>query len=172
MSKVTITNSYYTQELGELQGTLTNATGAALQALLGDGWMVSGGNVVPKIAVDTFVNPVFTDVTISSATANITTTYADFIGNYAPFSNNDLLLDAYNPNGDAQHAALDIGEINTPTGYVLASWYTDAELTTPATTIPFADDGTVTLYAKLWPGDDEEYTINCTREWDLFCDAL
>ena len=168
MSKVTITNSYYTQAFGELQGTPTTATGAALQALLGDGWMVSGGSVVPKLIVDTIVNPVFTDVTISSATANVTTTYADFIGSYAPFSNSDLLLDANNPNGDAQHAALDIGEM----GNILASWYTDAELTTPATAIPFADDGTVTLYFDIWSGEDDEYLINSAREWDLFCDAM
>lgn len=32
------------------------------------------------------VNPTFSGVTISSATANVTTTYADFIGTYAPIS--------------------------------------------------------------------------------------
>ena len=35
------------------------------------------------------VNPTFTDVTVSSATANVTTTYADFIGTYNPINFTD-----------------------------------------------------------------------------------
>ena len=172
-STVRITNCYYKGEFGSAtpQGTYTDATGTALQALLGDAWMVRNGEVVPKVDYN-IENPMFTDVTISSATTNVTTDYANFIGSYAPFSDNGVLFDAHNPNGDAQYAALGIGEIDTPTGNTLTSWYTDAELTAPATSIPFADDGTVTLYAKSWPDEGDECTINNTWEWNLFCDAL
>ena len=65
------------------EGTYTTATGSELQALLGNGWEVSGGNVVPKMSSD-IENPVFTGVTISSTTANVSTTNVDFIGTYSP----------------------------------------------------------------------------------------
>jgi hypothetical protein len=70
---------YYVTAYGDVQGTRTSATGSALQALLGNGWEVSGDNVVPKfttnavtvdeniapVAYATIVDPVFTYVTIS-----------------------------------------------------------------------------------------------------------
>lgn len=43
-----ITNSYKTQNIGS-QGTYTTATGETLRAMLGDGWEVREGNVVPKM---------------------------------------------------------------------------------------------------------------------------
>ena len=94
------------------------------------------------------VNPVFYDVVISKNTSNSTTTYANFIGSYAPFNNNSLLLDANNPNGGAIHGALSISTPSAPASYTFGGWYTDSELQTAATTIPFATDGNVTLYAK------------------------
>ena len=70
------------------EGTYTTATGSELQALLGDGWEVSGGQVVPKM-VPGIENPVFTDVTICNTTANVSTTYVDFVGTYSPVNYND-----------------------------------------------------------------------------------
>ena len=80
----TITNCYYTRTLGGSQGT--NASGMSNETLvsnLGDGWEISGGNVVPKM-VSGIVNPVFTNVTISNTTANVETDYVDFVGTYSP----------------------------------------------------------------------------------------
>ena len=68
------------------EGTYTTATGSDLQALLGDGWEVSGGNVVPKMAGD-IVNPVFIGVTISNTPAATETDgseWVDFVGTYSP----------------------------------------------------------------------------------------
>ena len=144
----TYDNCYTTQAIGS-DCTYTTATGSELQTLLGSGWEVRGGNVVPKMKspVSGIVNPVFTNVIIDNTTTNIETTYANFIGSYAPFNDNNLLFDAHNPNGEAMHAALNI---TTPdkTGYAFGGWYTDESMTTPATTIPFAANGTVTLYAR------------------------
>jgi len=153
----TFTNTYYTKVFGTAQGTSTTATGEALRALLGDGWEVSGGNVVPKM-VSGIENPVFTNVTISDALTNVSTTYADLIGSYAPFNDNNLLLDAHNPNGEAMHAALNIASPDK-TGYTFGGWYSDASMTKPATTIPFAANGTVTLYAK-WMAKQLELANN------------
>ena len=80
----TITNCYYTRTLGGAQGT--NASGMSNETLvsnLGDGWEISGGHVVPKM-VSGIVNPVFTGVTVSDATANVSTDYVDFVGTYSP----------------------------------------------------------------------------------------
>ena len=66
-------------------GIYTTATGESLRALLEDGWEVSGGNVVPKMVSD-LVNPVFSGVTISNTTANVETTYVDFVGTYDPIT--------------------------------------------------------------------------------------
>ena len=83
----TLNGAYYTQALGTAQGT--NASGMNNETLvsnLGDGWEVRGGNVVPKMVntVNDVVNPVFTGVTISNATANVETDYVDFVGTYSP----------------------------------------------------------------------------------------
>ncbi|MBQ3709405.1 MAG: InlB B-repeat-containing protein [Bacteroidales bacterium] len=149
----TFNNSYYKTQFGSKQGTKTTYTGTALKNQLGNGWEVVNGDVVPKMerTPSNIVNPVFTNVTINEATTNVSTTYADFIGSYAPFNNDALLLDALNPNGDAQHAALNITAPTAPTGFTFGGWYSDAELTAPVTTIPFATNGTVTLYAKWIP---------------------
>ena len=105
------------------------------------------------------VNPVFTDVTIKNTTANVSTTYADFNGSYAPLStlNSQLstLLDAHNTDGDAMHAAISIATLPEETGYTFV-WCTDVERQTAVTTIPFAADGSVTLYGT-WA---ENYTIS------------
>ena len=150
------TNSYKTQNVGSY-GTYTTATGETLRALLGDGWEVINGDVVPKMEriPSNIVNPVFTNVTISDATTNVSTTYADFIGSYAPFNNDALLLDAHNSNGDAMHAAISISisDPSVPTGYSgnIEGWYSDAEKTIVASVVPFDANGNVTLYAKFPP---------------------
>ena len=146
------TNCYYTQTFGTAQGT--NASGmstAELLAALGSGWEIRDGQVFPKMA-DNIVNPVFSNVLINTATANVETTYADFIGTYAPITDDGLLLDSHNPNGDAMHAAIKAKR----EGYTFEGWYSDAALTTPATAIPFATNGTVTIYTKWTP---IEYSI-------------
>ena len=148
---VSVTNCYYTQSLGTVQGT--DAAGMSNETLvsnLGTGWEIRDGNVVPKMA-DNIVNPVFSNVLISDTAANVSTDHADFIGSYAPITDDGLLLDAHNPNGDAMHAALSIDE-PTRDGYTFGGWYTDAGLTTPLSTIiPFATNGNVTFYGKWTP---------------------
>ena len=97
-------------------------------------------------------NPVFNNVTISNSTiTNVETACADFIGSYAPFSNVALLRDANNTNGDALHAALNLHP--TKSGYTIDGWYIDADRKNAANAIPFAADGTVTLYAT-WKEND------------------
>jgi len=108
-----------------------------------------------------YSNPIFVDVTIPAAytsaqaiadaliAASCQTDYVDFIGTFSPFaSTSGLLLDSHNTDNGAFHAALSI-ETPTQGEREFIGWYTDAGLTTPATTIPFAEDGTVTLYAKF-----------------------
>ena len=90
-----LTNCYYNSVANgasqlKKEGTYTTATGNDLQALLGFGWEVSGSNVVPKM-LDTasdIVNPVFTNVTVSNTTANVSTQYVNFIGTYDPITFN------------------------------------------------------------------------------------
>ena len=150
----TFTNSYYKGSFGSITTQGTNASSMSASALataLGSAWQVSGNNVVPKMQ-PTIVSPVFEDVTLSATTANVETTYADFIGSYAPITGDGLLLDSHNPDGDAMHAALKAKR----EGYTFEGWYSDAALTTPATTIPFDQNGNVTLYTKWTPTD---YTI-------------
>ncbi|MBO4645316.1 MAG: InlB B-repeat-containing protein [Bacteroidales bacterium] len=151
-SNATITNCY-SKTSGGTQGidasSLPNET---LVACLGDGWEVRGGQVVPKMpnSIPDIENPVFVGVTISDATDNVMTTYADLIGSYAPFTDASYILDAHNPDGDAIHAAIS-AHVTAPTGKTLEGWYEDDELTIPVTSIPFATDGSVTMYAKWIP---------------------
>ena len=158
----TITNCYYTRTLGDSQGT--DASGMSNETLasnLGSGWEIRDGQVVPKMNHD-IVNPVFENVLISDATANISTDHANFIGSYAPITDAGLLLDAHNPNGDAMHAALRI-TLSEPTreGYTFGGWCTDAGQTTPlSTTIPFTANGNVTLYGKWTP---HTYTVRFNK---------
>lgn len=99
----------------------------------------------------TIVSPTFNDVTIdksmnpvSSQDGSIT-----FMGTYKPFaSTTGLLLDSHNPDNGSFHAALSV-ETPTQGERDFIGWYTDAGFTTPVTTIPFAENGTVTLYAKF-----------------------
>ena len=129
------------------EGTYTTATGDELLSLLGDGWEVRDGKVVPKM-IPTIENPVFMGFAIDKTINNVETDYADFIGSYAPFENEDLLLDAHNTNGDAMHAAISVNFEPVAAGYTFQGWCADADRTTPVTTIPFAEDGSVTLYAQ------------------------
>ena len=82
-----ITNCYKTQNIGS-QGTYTTATGSDLVALLGDGWQVSGENVVPKL-IPAIVNPVFVGVTINASAPTAVTSKdgtVSFTGSYSPVS--------------------------------------------------------------------------------------
>ena len=89
MDNVDITNCFYTRVFGEKQGYETSATGNDLVALLGSGWEVRNGQVVPKMEdiSDDIANPIFRYVTID-ATAPIGVYTADsaacFIGSYDP----------------------------------------------------------------------------------------
>ena len=80
-----ITNCYCTTEACG-QGFYTDATGGDLATLLGSGWEVSSDNVVPKKNYIPIDNPVFNSVIVSSTTANVETTCANFIGTYTPVS--------------------------------------------------------------------------------------
>jgi hypothetical protein len=73
------------------EGTYTTATGSDLLALLGDGWKILDGQVVPKMinSAGDIENPVFNNVTISNTTADVSTTYVDFVGTYSPVIYND-----------------------------------------------------------------------------------
>jgi len=69
--------------LGDSQGTdASSMSNETLASNLGSGWEIRDGQVVPKMA-DNIVNPVFSNVLISDATANVSTTYVDFIGNFS-----------------------------------------------------------------------------------------
>ena len=142
---------FYTQLFGTDQGTSTSATGEALRTLLGDGWEVSGNNVVPKIS-PVVENPAFTGISLSNTTSNVSTTYASFIGSYAPFSNNGYLYDDYNPNHYAMHAALSVFS-PSKTGYTFGGWYSDTAREHAVTTIPFGAAGNMAIYAKWTPNN-------------------
>ena len=71
---------------------------------------------------------------------------------YGPFDDTDgVLLDEHNTGNGSFHAGLDI-KAPAHGGLAFSGWYLDAGLTTQATTIPFTDDGFVTLYAKFTNG--------------------
>ena len=93
------------------------------------------GDVVPG----NFVDPVFGNVTIKDELQPVTDNGIIFGGSYGSLDDTDgLFLDAHNADGNAFHATF------SQPGVI---WYTDAERTTLLTTaIPFAADGTVTLY--------------------------
>ena len=110
------------------------------------------GNVVP----DNYVNPTFSNVTIKDELQPVTDNGIIFEGSFGSLDDTDgLFLDAHNADGNAFHATLSQPGV---------TWYTDAERTTPLTTaIPFAADGTVTLY-PTWPltlkNDDSQLAEN------------
>ena len=90
----TATNCYKNVSDGS-KGTQTDATGDALVALLGAGWVNNSGNVVPKMNPN-IVNPRFGGVTIVktaptavSFTNNASTGDCQFVGNYSPFTIDD-----------------------------------------------------------------------------------
>ena len=121
---------------------------------LGSQWTYENNDFVlnPTVNIlDTNIeNPVFLGVTVD---ANVETavdfTGGQFVGTFSPLvSTAGLLFDAHNPNNGACRAALSIDEPEHG-GLTFCGWYTDPEYNNPATTIPFADDGTVTLYAKF-----------------------
>ena len=74
-------------------GTYTTATGSDLLALLGDGWEMSGDEVVPKnntVVLSNITDPVFANVTVTStAPVPVTFTGGQFVGTYDSVSFND-----------------------------------------------------------------------------------
>lgn len=104
----TATNCYKNVSDGS-KGTQTDATGDALVALLGAGWVNNSGNVVPKVNPN-IVNPRFGGVTIvKTAPAPVEFTGGSFVGTYNPFAitnenkNSILLLAAGNKLGFAKN---------------------------------------------------------------------
>jgi hypothetical protein len=106
----TITNCYKTQNIGE-RGTYTTATGSQLASMLGSGWEVRDGRVVPRTDAFNIVNPVFSGVTINNV-APTAVESADgnvkFVGHYSPFTidegniNEIVILDSGNQLGYSQ----------------------------------------------------------------------
>lgn len=99
----TIDNCYSTVnatsggDRGDDRGTITTATGSDLAALLGSGWKVDGGSVVPVFGkiTKTITNPVFTNVTIDNTVNNkVFTDAVTFEGTYAEinFTADDLSI--------------------------------------------------------------------------------
>ena len=120
---------------------------------LGSQWTYENNDFVlsPMVnIIDTNIeSPMFLGVTVSDApAASVDFTGGQFVGTYSPLASTaGLLFDAHNPDNGACRAALSITE-PTREGYTFGGWYTDMGLTVPATSIPFAGDGTVKLYAK------------------------
>jgi hypothetical protein len=151
-----VINCYKYNDYGT-QGTYWFTFGSdesVLAERLGDQWTINSNDgtlaihktEVTTVAYTNSVNPAFLGVTVSDATVNVGTDYADFLGSCSPFASTEgLLFDEYNPNNGACRGALRLANLNDA---AFDGWYTDAELTTPVTTIPFAADGTVTLYTK------------------------
>ena len=84
-----INKSYYTETFGTVQGTYAGgATGSALKNLLGDGWQVKDGKIVPVTTTIDIVNPVFTGVTIDDSNGDVTSKdgNVNFKGTYAPIA--------------------------------------------------------------------------------------
>ena len=120
---------------------------------LGSQWTFDNGFVLnPTVNIlDTNIeNPVFFGVTVNdSPAASVDFTGGQFVGTFSPLTSTaGLLFDAHNPDNGACRAALSIDKPEQ-SGLTFCGWYTNPEYNNPATTIPFADDGTVTLYAKF-----------------------
>ena len=82
--KVSTSNCYYTQTLGNAQGTDASSMSAeTLADNLGSGWAVSGDKALP-VKESNIVSPTFSSVTIGNATNNVTTDCVSFIGTYDP----------------------------------------------------------------------------------------
>ena len=138
------------------QGT-PNAAAHTYQfvTFLGNQWAEDeSGNMVLKpttdVEVNNIENPLFLGVTVSSdAPTSIDFSGGQFVGTYCPLADTShTLMDANNPANGAFHAA--ICSDPSALGQGSINWYNDAALTSPATAIPFAADGQVTLYAGLW----------------------
>ena len=165
---VTITDCYYTQALGLLQGTDASSMSAAdLAAALGSAWTVSGDKVVPILTTTNNINlnnPSFGPYQIVGAAPTAVTFdegRCSFQGTYEPFNDRTgLLLDKRNTTGNGVfQAGIDLK------GYVVNGWFTDAARTVPATYIPFDENtGQVTLYLNTT--EAVKRTVNAATNWD------
>ena len=136
--------------------TLSSSTfsGGILTLNFEDATSIEAGKpyIIKWTSGQNITDPTFTGVTINNTTAPIETQLVKMIGTYKPFdSTTGLLLGSHNPDNGAFRAALSLG---TPErgGLNFSGWYTDAKYNNPVTTIPFAQNGTVTLYAKFTDG--------------------
>ena len=129
-----------------------SGTHPLVSGYLGSQWKYENGDFVLSPTVNivgtNIVNPVFKNVTIdATAPAPVAFDGGTFTGTYSPLdSTTGLLFDEHNPSNGACRAYLNI---DAPALDGFDGWYTDAEITTPVSTIPFDADGTVKLYAKL-----------------------
>ncbi len=135
---VTDNNCFKNVNVGE-RGHYTTSTGTTLASLLGSNWTEVNDKVLPKmsqlkLSVD---NIVFEYVTMSKKVNPQINGNVRFEGSYAPLANTDgILFDARNTGEEAFHAALNTGMV----------WYKDEDGKQPASSIPFQNDGSVTLY--------------------------
>jgi uncharacterized repeat protein (TIGR02543 family) len=88
--KITVKNSYKTTKSGS-RGTYTTTTGSDLQKLLGDGWELSDGKVVPvletsKISLPDVVTPCFTNVKVKEGLTPVSVEGVNFVGCTSPAS--------------------------------------------------------------------------------------
>ena len=152
----TVTNCWKNKDVGS-QGDnstyiYTSGTHPLVSGYLGSQWTYENNNFVLSPTVNivgtNIVNPVFKNVTIdATAPAPVAFDGGTFTGTYSPLdSTTGLLFDEHNPSNGACRAYLNI---DAPALDGFDGWYTDAEITTPVSTIPFDADGTVKLYAKL-----------------------
>ena len=150
---ISVTNCYRTKSYGCTQGDYSLSPSSYYVQGLGNQWELVDGTVTLKMPTSTvgltnIENPVFEGVTIdATAPASMSFTGVTFTGNYGPLdSTTGLLFDEHNPSNGACRAYL---SIDAPALDGFDGWYTDAEITTPVSTIPFDANGTVKLYAKL-----------------------
>ena len=95
------------------------------------------------------VNPTFNYVTIKNELHPMTSNGVTFAGYYGTMATTGLLFDEHNLFGNALHANLSITDPEPIPGCSFNAWCEDAELTTPASTIPFdSATGNVNLYAR------------------------
>ncbi len=133
---------------------------------LGGEWADEGGEIVLRPANSVFLtdieNPEF-QLTVIDKTAPAPVAFdgGTFTGTFSPLgSTTGLLFDEHNTANGACRAYLNI---DTPNLGGFEGWYADATLTTPATIIPFDEDGTVKLYAK-WAGSPQPVSVTFAKE--------
>ena len=86
-NQVNTTNCYYSQALNDVTNDATAIGSTSVNDLakdLGSGWQVKDGKAVPVTASMDIVNPVFSPVTVSDDTNDVTFNGGSFKGTYSP----------------------------------------------------------------------------------------